>query len=89
MGQGFGRSEVGRVGFHIGDFAVDEEAVPEALVEVPLETWEAVEEAEFQFDGKSPYWPFSHSAAILRCSSVDTSVSFRQNMYGRLRSRTL
>ena len=28
---------VGRVGFHIGDFMVDEEAVPEALVEVPTE----------------------------------------------------
>ena len=25
---------------------VDEEAVPEALVEVPLEAWEAVKEAE-------------------------------------------
>ena len=31
-----------------GDFAVDEAAVPEALVEVPLETGEAVEEAEFE-----------------------------------------
>ena len=27
---------------------VDEEAVPEALVEVPTEAWEAVEEAEFE-----------------------------------------
>ena len=33
---------------HLPDFAVDEEAIPQALIEVPLETWEAVEEAEFE-----------------------------------------
>lgn len=31
-----------------GDFAVDEEAVPEALPEVPEEAGVAVEKAEFQ-----------------------------------------
>ncbi len=36
------------MGFHIGDFAVDEPAVPEALVEVPTEAGNAVEEAEFE-----------------------------------------
>ena len=33
---------------HLPYLTVDEQAVPEALVEVPLPSWHTVEEAEFE-----------------------------------------
>ena len=39
---------IGLSPFQLTDFAVDKEAVPEALVEVPLPAWHSIEEAAFR-----------------------------------------